>query len=325
MTKNIPKAELHCHFESVATTAMTKSFAKRNGMTLPDGMFNEKGELAWSNFSEFLTAFDLASSCIQTTRDYQELAYEYMAACAREGAIYIEAFASPGHTEQYGIDYTPHIDAIAYGFEKAEHEFGITGRLVVNLVRHRGPEVALNLAKKIVAQPHPYVVGVGLAGNEAVHRPIDFKPAFDLVSEAGLGCTAHAGEICGPQSVRDTLKDLPVTRLGHGVRSVEDPELVAEIIERGITLEVCPSSNIALNVYDSYADHPLPQLLEAGCKITLGSDDPPFFKTTIGAEYERAASEMGMSDAQLLSFTKTAIDNSFADPATKTKLHAALH
>jgi adenosine deaminase len=168
----------------------------------------------------------------------------------------------------------------------------------------------------MVAEPHPYVVGFGMGGDEAKHVPADFAAAYRLACDKGYGCTVHAGEVMGPESVWAAIRDLPVTRIGHGVRSADDPRLMEELARRGTVLEVCPGSNVALGLYPDRAAHPLHRLIAAGVRVTLGSDDPPFFHTTLGMEYDKA----GLGDAELRGITRTAIEASFADEATKQRL-----
>ena len=158
-----------------------------------------------------------------------------------------------------------------------------------------------------------------MAGDEAGFPPAPFAPAYRVATAAGLGCTVHAGEHAGAASVRAAL-DLPVTRISHGVRAIEDPALVAELAARGIVLEVCPTSNVALGVFESYAAHPLAALRDAGVRVTLGSDDPPYFGATLGGEYAVAAERFGFDAAALTAVTRTAIAASFAEDALKRVL-----
>jgi adenosine deaminase len=146
--------------------------------------------------------------------------------------------------------------------------------------------------------------------------PAEFAPAYRLAHDNGLGCTVHAGEVKGPESVWAAIRDLPVTRIGHGVRSIEDPKLIEELVRRGIALEVCPGSNVALGLYPERAAHPLHRLIAADVRVTLSSDDPPFFHTTLGTEYDKA----GLDAAALRKITRTAIEVSFADDSLKHKL-----
>ena len=178
----------------------------------------------------------------------------------------------------------------------------------------------MDVARQVVANPHPFIVGFGMGGDEAAWPPAQFKDAFGYVAAAGLPCTVHAGEWAGPDMIRQAIETLPVQRIGHGVHAIEDPELVAEIADRGITLEVCPGSNIATGIYPSRQAHPLRALRDAGVKVTLNSDDPPYFATSVGREYDRAAREMHLSDQELREITLAAIDAAFVDDGTKRVL-----
>lgn len=324
MTIGIPKVELHCHFEGTITPLLMKKMAARNGLDLPDGLVAEDGTYVWKNFLEFLKAYDGASSVIRTAEDYRDIAYEYLLSAAGEGAIYVEMFTSPDHAAEIGISYREMNSAISQGIDEAENKAGIIGRMITTCVRHLGPDNATKVAELVANNPHPYVVGFGMGGDEGQHTPIDFAPAFDRAFEAGLPCTVHAGEVVGAMSVEDALDALPVVRIGHGVRAIENTALVERLVEEGITLEVCPGSNLALGLYDDPGHHPLAALMAAGCKITLGSDDPPFFGTSIGREYERAKKDFGLSDDDLQTFSRTAIDAAFVDDATKANLRARL-
>jgi adenosine deaminase len=183
----------------------------------------------------------------------------------------------------------------------------------------RYAERAEAIARRLAEDRHPYVVGFNLAGDEAGFPAAQFAAAYAIAHAAGLGCTIHAGEHAGPASVRAAL-ELPVTRLSHGVRAAEDPALVGELAERGIVLEVCPTSNVATGVYPSYEDHPLGALRDAGVRVTLASDDPPYFGATIGGEYALARKRFGLDEAQLREVTRTAITAGFAEDAVKEQL-----
>ena len=323
--KSLPKAELHCHLEGAAPPDLVRRMAERNDVKLPEGLFTDDGTFHWTDFPDFLNTYDMASSSMRKAVDYRDVTYEYLRDCAAEGAIYVEVFSSPDHAAEVGMSYADHLEGMVDGIDDAFLDFGIVGRIIVTCVRHLGPERAVDVARATVAELHPHVVGFGMGGNEMDYTQADFRPAFDMAAAAGLPCTVHAGEVDGPQSVRDALDHLPVTRLGHGVRAIEDPALVAEIAEKGIVLETCPISNFATGVYTGYDDHPLPALLKAGCKVTLNSDDPPYFATTIGHEYEQAAKGFGFSPAQLLDITRTAINGAFVDDATKQTLLARVN
>jgi adenosine deaminase len=315
----LPKAELHVHLEGTAPPHLVRRIAERNGLRVPDGVFAAPDRFAWRDFLDFLRTYDMAASVIRTAEDYRDIAYEYLSACAAEGAIYVELIASPDHASLVGVSDDEHLAGIAAGIDAARAEHGIEARILLTCIRNFGVEQALRIAAYAAQRPHPYVVGFQMAGDEAGYPPGPFVEAYELAAGAGLGCSVHAGEWAGADSVRAAL-DLPVSRIGHGVRAIEDPELVAEIAERGIVLECCPTSNVALGVFGSFEEHPLPALRDAGVRVTLGSDDPPYFGASVGGEYAVARERFGMTDAELHEITRTAIEASFAEPALRAAL-----
>jgi adenosine deaminase len=323
-TATIPKAELHVHLEGTADPSLIRRIAERNGMSLPDGMLSSEHEFDWSDFLHFLQTYDLAASVIRTPEDYRDVTYEYLAACAQEGAIYVELIASPDHATAVGLSDEEHFAAIAQGIDDAREEHGIEARIIATCLRNRGVEGAEEVARRVVEHAHPYVVGFNMAGDEAGFPPEPFHRAFAIAADAGLGCTVHAGEHAGPESVRGAIALPGITRVSHGVRAIEDPALVEQLAERGIVLEACPGSNVALGVYPSYEQHPLPALHAAGVRVTLGSDDPPYFATSIGREYEIARDLMGFEEEELLAMTRNAVDAAFADEALRAQLRARL-
>lgn len=319
----IPKAELHVHLEGTTPPDLVRRLGERNGITLPPAMFHDDGTFHWRDFIHFLEVYDAASSVIRTPEDYRDVTYEYLASCAAEGAVYVEVMSSPDHAAEAGMSYRDHLEGITAGITDAKRDHGIEGRLIVTCVRHFGVERAMEVARQVAANPSDITVGFGMGGDEAAWPPAQFADAFNYVAASGLPCTVHAGEWAGPDRIREALETLPIQRLGHGVRAIEDPTLVKEIVARGVTLEVCPGSNIATGMYKSLSDHPIRDLMSAGVDVTLNSDDPPYFATTVGNEYDKAESVIGLTPDQLRRITKTAITASFADPDTKARLLAS--
>jgi len=321
----IPKAELHLHIEGSMTPSLVSKLAKRNKLDIPHHIFGENETFVWKDFMDFLNTFDVASSVLKTTEDYRDMVYDYLKRCAEEGAIYVEFFLSPDHAALCGLSYEDHLQGSIQGIDDARNDFGIESRIIITCVRHFGVEKCEQVARDAIKYAHPYVVGFGIGGDEMNYPAAQFAKAFQIAHEGGLGCTAHAGEMAGPESVWEAITHLPITRVGHGVRAIEDPNLIQTIIERDITLEVCPGSNIALGVYPNFAAHPLNKLRDAGVRITLNSDDPPFFATTLGHEYDVIAkTHFDLTDNDLLHITRNAISASFAEDALKEKLLAKL-
>ena len=318
----IAKAELHVHLEGTAPPELIGRLAARNGLQVPAGLLDHSDRFTYKDFLDFLQAYDTAASVIRTAQDYRDITYEYLRSCAEDGAIYVELTASPDHARLVGLTDEEHLAGIAQGIDDARAH-GIEGRILISAVRNFGVEQALRVAEHAAERPHPYVVGFSMAGDEAGYPPHLFADAYRIAAEAGLGCTVHAGEWAGPESVRGAL-ELPITRISHGVRAIEDPALVGELAARGIVLECCPTSNVVLGVFDSYETHPLPALRDAGVRLTLGSDDPPYFGASIGGEYEIAAQRLGFDDNGLRAITATAIDAAFCDEPLKNTLREHL-
>jgi adenosine deaminase len=286
---------------------------------VPEGTFAAPDRFAYRDFLDFLDTYDKAASVIRTGEDYRDITYEYLVKCASEGALYVELTASPDHARLVGLTDEEHIDGIARGIDDARGDTGIEGRILISCVRNFGVEPALRVARYAAERPHPYIVGFSMAGDEENYPPGAYADAFERAADAGLGCSVHAGEWAGPDGVRGAL-DLPVSRIAHGVRSIEDPALVEELAGRGIYLECCPTSNVVLGIYRSYEEHPLPRLRAAGVKVTLGSDDPPYFGASIGGEYKLCREHFGFTDDDLRGITRTAIDAAFCDSALKERL-----
>ena len=316
----VAKAELHVHLEGTAPPELIARIAARNGVVLPDGMLAADGRFHYTDFLHFLETYDRAASVIRTAADYRDITYEYLSGVAAGGGIYVELTASPDHAALVGLGDEEHYAGIAAGIDDARRDHGIEARILVSAVRNFGVDRAIRAARQAAARPHPYVVGFALAGDERV-PPGDFAAAFAIAAAAGLGCTIHAGEWQGPESIRDAMR-LPVTRLDHGVRAIEDPLLVHEIAERGITLNTCPTSNVVLGVYRSFEEHPLPVLRAAGVRVTLGSDDPPYFGATLAGEYALCAEHFGWSEQALREVTITAIEAAFCEQPLREALLA---
>lgn len=312
------KAELHCHIEGAAAPELVIRQAQKYGKdTSP---YIQDGSFVWHDFTSFLAAYDFSSDLFRTEEDYARLADHYLTSLARDGAIYSEIFTSPDHAGKAGLSPKAYTDALGEGMARAKAKTGIEGRMIVTGVRNAGVESIEQAARFAARCGHPLVTGFGVAGDERMGDLEDYVRAFEIAREAGLGITVHAGELMGWESVKAALDHIRPARIGHGVRAIENPDLVRRIADEGVVLECCPSSNIALKVFDSFADHPFPALQAAGCKVTLNSDDPPYFRTSLKREYDIAAEHFSMNDKALAAVTRTAIDAAFVDRKTKAML-----
>ncbi len=322
MTAHLKKAELHCHVEGAAPPALTMAQAEKYGVAT-DG-FVQDGTYVWNDFTSFIACYDFVASVFRTAEDYAALAEAYLLELSSANTIYSELFISPDHGEAVGLSPDDYVGGLAAGILSAREKTGIECRMVIIGERHLGPENVLARAKWTAKFDHPLVTGFNMAGEERMNRVADYAPAFDIVREAGLGLTIHAGELCGAFSVVDALDLVKPSRIGHGVRAIEDADLVKRLADLGTVLEVCPGSNIALKVFPDYASHPLRRFVEAGVRVTLNSDDPPFFHTSLAAEYETASRVMGFSDIEINAMTRTAIEAAFVDEQTRSALLARL-
>ena len=318
MTGKIKKAELHCHIEGAASPALVKAQARKYSADVSGFISNDR--YVWSDFTEFLVAYDGAAALFRSEEDYALLARTYLEGIAAENAIYAEIFVSPDHAVAAGLSPQAYFDGLADGIAAAKASTGIECRMIIVGVRHLGADKVEAAAQLAATRPHPLITGFGMAGEERFGKVADFARAFDIARDAGLGITIHAGELAGPESVRDALDHVRPTRIGHGVRAAENDALVQRIAETGVVLEVCPGSNLALNVYPDISSHPFDRLRRAGVKVTLSSDDPPHFGSSIGREYQMVADAWGYDAAELTGFTRTSIEAAFIDEPTRAFL-----
>jgi len=318
----IAKAELHCHIEGAADPDLVDAQARKYGRDTSS--YIRDGAFVWHDFTSFLAAYDFSAGLFRDEEDYARLAEHYLTGLACDGAIYSEIFISPDHARESGLSPAAYMGALGEGIGRAKAATGIEGRMTVIGVRHFGVDCVEQAAQFAATCGHPLVTGFGMAGEERHGHPRDYARAFDIAREAGLGITVHAGELAGWESVEAAMDHLKPARIGHGVRAIEKPDLVRRIAAEGTVLEVCPASNVALGVFPSFAEHPFSALMRAGCKVTLNSDDPPYFLTSLGHEYEVAAEHFGLSEQALKRVTRTAIEAAFVDEATRGALLARL-
>lgn len=317
--KNLPKVELHLHLEGGAPPAFIRGLAKEKRVDI-GGIFNEDGSYRFADFWDFLKVYEAATTTLQSPQDFYRLTLAVLEESAANGVIYSETFISPDFCGGRDLGaWREYLHAIEEAAAKAEADFGITLRGIVTPIRHFGPEKARETARCAAETAGRFITGFGIGGDEKVGKLADFAWSFDMAREAGLQITAHAGEWGGPESVRDALT-LGVARIGHGVRSIEDLALVDELAERGVVLEVCPGSNVALGLYKDFRSHPIAELQRRGLKVTISTDDPPFFHTTMAREYEMLHEAFDWDEAAFAAIARTSVEAAFCDAETKTRI-----
>jgi adenosine deaminase len=316
----LPKVELHLHLEGAAPPAFIRGLAREKHMDL-SGIFDERGGYKYTDFWDFLKVYEAATETLKSPEDYARLTLAVLEQSAASGVVYSETFLSPDFCGGRDLGaWREYLQAIREAADQAERTMGITLRGIITCIRHFGPDKARQTALCAAETAGDWIVGFGIAGDEKIGKPKDFRWSFDMAREAGLRLTAHAGEWGGPESVRDALHDLEVERIGHGVRAIEDLALVDELAEKGIVLECCPGSNVALGIYPTFRKHPIGALLHRGVKVTISTDDPPFFHTTMAREYDMLHQAFEWDDGVFRAIAQTSLDAAFCDADTKARI-----
>jgi aminodeoxyfutalosine deaminase len=287
----VPKVELHVHLEGSIQPTTLLTLAQRNGVPLPVQTAEEMQRwFTFRDFNHFIEIYFAISRCLKTADDYELIVYEFGANMARQNVRYAEVTFSPStHYFSLGVPFDTFFAGLTRGRQRAQTEFGVEIRWIFDIVRDI-PDAARNRKRAEytleVAQEgsEDGVVALGLGGAEVNHPPERYVTWFEKALETGLHSAPHAGETVGPASIWGALRTLGAERLGHGVRAIEDPTLVEYLAEGQVPLEICPTSNICLGVYADISSHPLPRLHAAGIPITINSDDPPLFNTTLNHE-----------------------------------------
>jgi aminodeoxyfutalosine deaminase len=290
-----PKIELHCHLEGSIRPATLLAIAARNGEALPSDTVEGLERLyEFTDFAHFIDVWILTTNCLRTAEDFRQVVVDYAAEAASFGAVYLEGIFSPCERVQRGLTFEEIFEGYTDGAIEAAERHGVTIRFTPDLNRSAPVDVAEECAHWSVRYRDRGIVGLGLGGIEA--RPAaPYAKAFQIAREGGLAIVPHAGEAAGPDSIREVLGMDP-DRIRHGIRAIEDQGVLAELVDRGLVLDVCPTSNLRTGVVASIEQHPLPALRAAGVPCSINTDDPAMFGTDLGREYELAAA-LGVSAA----------------------------
>ena len=298
-------ADLHLHFEGSVPRATLVAIAARNRHAFGSGEAFERALATSRRSRSFLRLFADCCRLFSSPSDYREAALALGKWLAEELA-HAEIYVSPEIWFRFGLDPAAVLSAIDAGLQEAEAETGGRFLLLLDSVRQWGPDAAERVLDLHEKTANPRVVGFGIGGEEDSIAAVEFRPAYERARRLGLGTAIHAGEWAGADSVASVLDALPVDRIDHGIRAVEDPKVTSRLASSGVTLCVAPSSNLATSVYDGWRSHPLPRLLESGVAVCLSADDPTIFSTSTAREYAHAARELGLSAAALDGMRKTA-------------------
>ena len=286
-----PKIELHVHLEGTVTPDTLREIAKRNDYALPDDL---ESLYRYRDFPHFIEVWILTTNALRTQADFRQVVVDYAEEAAAHGAVYLEGIFSPAERVARGVGWDEIFSGYCDGAQEARERHGVEVRLTPDIYRGATLEQAEHVVRYSAKYRERGIVAVGLGGLEAEFPPEPYEPAFTLAYELGLASVPHAGEAAGAPSVRGALEELRADRIRHGIRSVEDPGLVAELAARGTVLDVCPLSNLRTGVVRSLEEHPLPQLVAAGVRCSISTDDPAMFDTDLTRDYEAAAS-LGVS------------------------------
>jgi aminodeoxyfutalosine deaminase len=324
--RRIPKVELHVHLEGSIRPETLLKLARRHDVALPaadiDGL---RRFYKFTSFPHFVEIYVLISSCLRTPDDIELIAREFLAGQAAQNIVHSEVtYTAYTIYKLSGISIADQLAALSRARAWAEKTLGVTMSLIFDIAREVSTDEGLITADFAIAgQPHG-VIALGIGGDESRHPPSKHAPAFARARAAGLRSLPHAGEIAGPTSIYGALRDLFAERLGHGVRCLEDDALVAELVQRQVPLEVCPTSNVCLGVAASLEEHPLPQLLSRGLFVTLNSDDPPLFNTTLTDEYIRCAQAFSWDARTVAQLAENAVAAAYLPAPRKVELTAQI-
>ncbi len=322
--RNIPKAELHVHIEGTLEPELMFDLAARNQYELPFESIDEvRAAYKFSDLQSFLDIYYQGAAVLQTPEDFFLMTSAYFDRVSADGVRHAEIFFDPQtHTER-GVGFEVFMEGFRAAMADARSRHGITSDLILCFLRHLSGEDALETIQE--SEPHlEGVVAVGLDSSEKDRPPHLFEGAYARARELGLRAVAHAGEEGPPEYVKDALDLLGAERIDHGVRSLEDEDLVARLAREQVPLTVCPLSNVALKVVDHISDHPLPTMVDSGLKVSVNSDDPAYFGGYIGDNYEALVDGLGFSDEQVADVARNSIVSSFLPEAEKAPLLAEI-
>ena len=313
----LPKAELHVHLEGSIEPATLAEISQR----YHDPLTLEEAEALYRypDFTGFMLAFKAVTERLRSPEDYATIAYSLMRRLRNENVLHAEVYVSAGVCLWRKQDFDAIFEGLERGRGRGQRDFGVSLLWIFDAVRQFGPEQAQRVVEKAVEFKNRNVVGIGIGGDERQAAPELFRDCYQYAANHGLRLTAHAGETTGPESIWGAL-NLKAERIGHGLNAWQDQELMAELVERQIPVEICLTSNLETNCCARIEEHPLRKYFEAGIMVTLNTDDPAMFHTSLNREYALAQQVFGFSDDQLREIARNGFEASFLPAEKKIEL-----
>jgi adenosine deaminase len=316
----LPKVELHVHVLGSIRPSTLLEIIREDDIKAP---YQTEEDLVkrfqYTDFTNFISVYMEIIKYIADGRHFERITYEMLENCANCNTQYVEASFSPMDHIKQGIDFPVMVNAINRGIKRAHDEFGIETDIRVDLVRDSTPEAAMDILRSIKDNPEN-IVSIDIGGNEKTHSPRPFASVYKHAKEMGLHLVAHAGEAAGPSSIWDAIRYLNVERIGHGVTAQEDPELLEYLRKERIAIEMCPISNLRTGVVSSIRNHPIRKFFDEGLLVTVNSDDPSLFHTSLNNEYIQLHEYLGFTLHELFQISLNGVDTAFIDPEKKGRL-----
>ena len=317
-------AELHVHIEGTLEPEMAFELSRRNRARLPfDSVEQLRSHYSFQNLQSFLDLYYACTGVLQTARDFADLADAYLARARSQGVRHAEIFFDPQAHLSRGVPLAAVVEGLSASLRDSEDRFGMTSGLIACFLRDRGPEEAMATLDAVLAH-RDRITGVGLDSSEVGWPPALFTDVFARARAEGLHCVAHAGEEGPPEYITGALDHLRVERIDHGIRCLEDPDLVRRLRDEQVPLTVCPLSNVRLRAVERIQDHPLPAMVHAGLLVTVNSDDPAYFGGYIGDNYQALADHLSLRPSDLLDLARNSFRAAFLPPAQRDRYLADL-
>ncbi len=319
----MPKVELHIHLEgAIPLTALSELVHKYGGSSELGSISALEERFRYRDFSHFIETWQWKNGFLREYEDFTLVAELIADDLARQNIRYVEAFYSPGDFAQHGLEIARLTEAIREGLEV--HAGEITVNLIADLVRDFGPHRGMKWLHEVAEVSNLGVLGIGIGGSEREFPPEPYEEVYEEARRVGFRTMAHAGEAAGPPSIWGAINALRVDRIGHGTRAIEDPTLVGFLKEKQIPIEMCPISNLRTGVVADLKDHPIGQFFEEGLLVSVNTDDPKMFGTSLGAEYAALVDRMGFEQADIMKLVENGVQSAWCDEPTKNNLLSEL-